>query len=216
MGKIYHEDILSIDLSSNGTISRSFMNHSIGTKDAMANRYGVRLFFDGEPVNLNTASCIGLFMAPDGTKIVISGDYTYCGGNVAYVQLPQACYNVEGQFTLAIKVIEAPITGTMRIVDGIVDNTGSDGAVAPVESVPTYQEILAVYEQMLEAKDGAVRCDIEQELTAQERNQARNNIGMINLDFDQIEGDDYVMTVSSKCEWVQMEGDEYMLVTMAD
>lgn len=177
MGKIYHEDIITIDLENNGTIHRSFMNKAIGKGDAMENRYGVRLMFDGEPVNLDTASCIGLFMAPDGQNIAISGStYTYCGGNVAYVQLPQACYNVEGKFTLAIKVIEAPITGTMRIIDGVVDNTGTDGAIAPTGSVPTYQEVLAVYDQMLEAKAGSVRFDITQSLTAANKDRARTNI----------------------------------------
>ena len=48
---------------------------------------------------------------------------TSFSGNEAYVTLPQACYNYEGQFTLAVKVISDnnDITGTMRIVDGVVD-----------------------------------------------------------------------------------------------
>ena len=174
----FHQDIAVVELNNSGNIHRTFLNKSIGKGDSYANRFGVRLLFDGEPVNLGSASCIGLFMAPNGQNILISGsDYTYCGGNIAYVQLPQACYNVEGQFTLAIKVIGDGVTGTMRIIDGTVDNTGVDGAVAPVESVPTYQEILAVYDQMLEAKDGAVRFDIEQELTDAQQTSARENIG---------------------------------------
>lgn len=177
MSQIYHEDILKIDLKNNGSLHRSFINRAIGLQDAMANRYGVELYFDGEPVNLGSASCIGLFMAPDGTNIVISGqDYTHCENNIAYVQLPQACYNVEGQFTLAIKVIDAPITGTMRLVDGTVNNTGAEGAVAPTGSVPTYQEVLAVYQQMLEAKAGSVRFDITQSLSTANKERARSNI----------------------------------------
>jgi hypothetical protein len=94
-------------------------------------------------------SCQGLFIAPDGTKILISSlDYTNVDGNRAYVQLPQACYEKEGQFTLAIKLIGNGITGTLRIVDGVVSNTGSEGAVAPTSAIPTYQEILALYDQM--------------------------------------------------------------------
>lgn len=210
---VYREDLVDIELES-GTIHRSFLNHSIGKGDNLGNRFGVRLYRNGEPVNLGTASCIGLFMAPDGTNIALSSQYA--GGNIAYVTLPQACYSVEGQFTLAIKVIQDGITETMRIVDGVVDNTGVDSPVAPVGTVPTYQEILAVYDQMLEAKAGAVRYDIEQELTTAERAQARDNIGMFLISFDQIEGEDYIMTVSTKCEFDQISGDDYMLVTMAD
>ena len=183
MSQIYHEDILKIDLKNNGSLHRSFLNRAIGLRDAMANRYGVELYFDGEPVNLDTASCIGLFIPPGGgSPILISGQtYTYCGGNIAYVQLPQACYNVEGQFTLAIKIIEAPITGTMRMIDGTVDNTGATDPVAPTGSVPTYQEVLAVYEQMLEAKAGSVRFDIAQSLSDANKTRARGNIDAASL-----------------------------------
>ena len=212
----YREEIVDIDLDNNGTIHRTFLNHAIGKGDSLENRYGVRLFRNGEPLNLGGASCEGFFMAPDGNNILISGQNTRTSGNVAYVQLPQACYNTEGQFTLAIKVIDGGVTGTMRIIDGVVDNTGTDGAVAPVGTVPSYQEVLAVYNQMLEAKAGSIRYDIIQDLTSAQREQARDNIGMINIDFSLIEGDDYLMTVSKKSEFVQISGDDYMLVTMAD
>ena len=210
---VYREDLVDIELES-GTIHRSFLNHSIGKGDNMGNRFGVRLFRNGEPVNIGAASCIGLFMAPNGNNIALSSQYT--GGNVAYVTLPQACYNVEGQFSLAIKVIQDGITETMRIVDGIVDNTGVDGAVAPVAAVPTYQEILAVYDQMLAAKAGSVRYDIDQELTTAQRAQARSNIGMVLIEFAQIEGNEYLMDVSTECEFINVEDNEYMLVMHAD
>lgn len=210
---VYREDLVDIELES-GTIHRSFLNHSIGKGDNLGNRFGVRLYRNGEPVNLGTASCIGLFMAPDGTNIALSSQYA--GGNIAYVTLPQACYSVEGQFYLAIKVIQDGITETMRIVDGIVDNTGVDSPVAPVGTVPTYQEILAVYDQMLEAKAGAVRYDIDQDLDQSERAQARNNIGMVLVEFSQIEGNEYLMSVSTECEFDNIEDNEYMLVIHAD
>lgn len=217
MDRIFHEDIVKVDLANNGVIHRTFLNRTIGKDDDYANRFGVELYFNGEALNLDTSSCIGLFMAPDGQNIIISDqNHAYAGGNRAFVQLPQACYNVEGPFTLAIKVIESPVTNTVRIIDGTVCNTGTDSPVAPVGSVPTYQEVLATFDQMLEAKAGAVRYDITQQLTSEDRTRARDNIGMINLSFDQISGDDYIMTVSTKCEFDQISGDDYMLVTMSD
>ena len=213
----YKEDYADIDLKT-GTIHRTFLNHSIGKGDNMANRYGVRLFRGGEPVNVNAGSCQGYFMAPDGTNIALTGStLTGTDGNLAWVQLPQACYNAEGQFTLAIKVIVNGVVDTMRIIDGVVNNTGADGAVAPVGTVPTYQEVLAVYEQMLEAKNGAVRYDIVQALTKAQRTQARNNIGMVMISFAQIgDTDEYIMEVSTACVFTQIDGDEYALMLQTD
>lgn len=148
---IFRQDIIDIDLDK-GSVSRNFLNYTVGLADSKGNWFGVNLFRNGVPVDLSGASCIGLFMAPDGQNILISGsEYTICGGNSALVNLPQACYSVEGQFSLAIKVIDSTSTETMRIVDGTVVNTGATGTVDPGEPVPTYQEILALYDEMLEA-----------------------------------------------------------------
>lgn len=154
---IYRNDIIDIELET-GTVFRSFLNHAIGKGDNMGNRYGMRLLRNGSPITLTDATCTGLFISPHGEHILISGtDYTGISGNTAWVQLPQACYNYEGQFVLSIKVTDPGVTETMRIIDGTVVNTGYDGAVAPVGSVPTYQEILNVYERLNqiagEAKD---------------------------------------------------------------
>lgn len=150
---IYREDIVDIDLTS-GTLHRSFLNHSIGKGDNMENRFGVRLFRDGSPVSLDNCTCQGYFIDPQGIHIAITGTtLTGHSGNVAWVQLPQACYNYEGQFTLAIKVVDTSVTGTMRIIDGMICNTGSDSAVAPTGTVPTYQEVLSLFETVADAAD---------------------------------------------------------------
>ena len=144
----YKQDIVDVNLET-GVIHRSFLNHTIGHKDAYADRFGIRAFRNGEPVDLSGAQCQAVFMAPDGTNIALTS-YGTVSGNEAYVTLPQACYNVEGQFCLAIKLVGGGVTATVRIIDGVVDRTGATGAVAPTEAVPTYQEILAVYAQMQE------------------------------------------------------------------
>lgn len=146
---IYKVDIVDVELN-NGNIYRSFLKHSIGSGDSAANRFGVRVFRDGEPVSLSGVTCEGFFRNGNGENIALTS-YGTVSGNTAYVTLPQACYNYEGQFALAIKLIGGGVTGTMRIVDGVVDNTHTGGAVAPTSSVPTYQEILAVYDQMVES-----------------------------------------------------------------
>lgn len=145
---IFKEDIVDIDLET-GKIYRSFLSHTIGHKDTNADRFGVRVFRAGAAESLSGVQCQAIFMAPDGQNIALTSHGTV-SGNVAYVTLPQACYNVEGQFCLAIKLVGGGITGTVRIIDGMVDRTGATGAVAPTAAVPTYQEILAVYAEMQE------------------------------------------------------------------
>ena len=156
---IYHEDIASIDLES-GNISRSFLNRSIGSGDSAANRFGVRVFRGKEPVDLSGCSCYGYFRNSNGDNIALTSNGTV-DGNVAYVTLPQACYNYEGQFCLAIKLIGGGVTGTMRIVDGMVDNTHTGSAVAPTSTVPTYSEILSQYDAMVAATAAANGCIAE-------------------------------------------------------
>lgn len=150
---VYKRDIVDINLET-GNIHRSFLKHSIGYMDQKADHFGIRAYRDGVPVDLTGVSVQGVFMPPQGSPIAITTG-NIVDGNEAEVVLPQACYNYDGQFTLSIKLVDVSnsITGTMRIVDGIVDNTHASGTVAPTDAVPTYQEILAVYDDLLEALD---------------------------------------------------------------
>ena len=155
MANFYHEDIVDIELSA-GSLHRSFCSRAIGSGDKNANRFGVRLFRDGVPVTLLGSSCQGFFRNSQGENIALTSHGTI-SGNVAYITLPQACYNYDGNFTLAIKIVNAGdgVTGTMRIVDGVVDNTNTGSAVAPTSTVPTYQEIIAQYDAMVAATEDA-------------------------------------------------------------
>lgn len=146
---IHKDSIVDVDLTS-GTIHRSFLNHSIGMNDSDGDFFGVRVFKGGEPVDLTNVSVQGHFNPPVGAPIFLNAG-NYISGNVATVRLPQACYNYEGPFSLAIKLVTVNETVTVRIVDGMVDNTYVEGSVAPTGTVPTYQEVLAEYDQMVAA-----------------------------------------------------------------
>ena len=158
MAALYHQDIIDIELNT-GNMHRSFLRHSIGSGDAEANRFGVRVLRDGEPVDLTGASCQGYFRNSHGENIALTSHGTV-SGNVAYVTLPQACYNYEGVFCLSIKLVGGGVTGTMRIVDGMVNNTNTGGAVAPTGTVPTYQEVLAVYDEMVESVEAVEKFEV--------------------------------------------------------
>ena len=156
---IYKEDIATINLEA-GNIFRSFVKHTIGTADSAADRFGIRVMRGEEEVDLSECSCYGYFRDPHGNNIALTSQGTV-DGNVAYVTLPQACYNYEGQFCLSIKLIGGGVTGTMRIVDGVIDNTNTGSAAAPTGTVPTYSEILSQYDAMVAATAAANGCIAE-------------------------------------------------------
>ena len=174
---VYKRDMVDINLET-GNIHRSFLSHAIGMKDQLADHFGIRVYRNGEPVNLTGVSVQGVFMPPQGDPIAITSG-NIVSGNEAEVVLPQACYNYDGPFTLAIKLVDSTnsVTGTIRIVDGMVNNTHASGTVAPTSAVPSYQEVLAAYEQAVAVIGYSVRFDQSQALTDAQKETARDNIG---------------------------------------
>ena len=165
----YREDIVNIELTG-GSIHRSFAQHAIGGGDEAANRFGIRTFRNGEPENIN-GSVFGLFIRADGGTVAIESGTV--SENVAYVTLPSACYAVEGCFTLAIKVTGTNMTGTMRIVDGMVSRTSTDTPIDPGTILPTIDDLIesineavasipADYSELSDTVDDLVADSIEQ------------------------------------------------------
>ena len=116
---IYREDIVTTDLNGE-SLHRSFLSYSIGSGDDDANRFGVKVYRDGVPVDLTGVSCAGYFYKADGTMVSLTGTVS---GNIAYVTLTDACYTVSGKFSLAIKLSQSGVMVTVRIVDGVVVTT---------------------------------------------------------------------------------------------
>ena len=140
---IYKTDFVDVELNS-GNIHRTFMNRPIGEGDKLANRFGVRILRNGEEVQLSGVVCSGYFIRSSGDTVILSGTVS---GNTAYVELTQACYAVEGQFSLAIKLSGGDATGTMRIVDGVVANTTTTTIVDPGTIMPSSETLLASIEE---------------------------------------------------------------------
>lgn len=144
----YREDFANINLET-GTISRNFMNHSIGGGDALGDRFGVRVFRNGEAVTLG-GTCAGYFVRNTTGETVVITDGVV-SGNEAYVTLPAACYAVEGSFTLAIKVTVDSEIVTLRIVDGVVDRTNTSVIVDPGDILPSIEDLLQAIEDAVES-----------------------------------------------------------------
>lgn len=144
---IYKEHIVDVELTA-GTIQRSFLMKAIGEGDDDADRFGVRVLRNGEEVSLTGVSCKGYFIRADGETVVLTNGTI--SGAVAYVTLTESCYTVEGQFSLAIKLTGGGVTGTMRIVDGVVSNTTTGTIVDPGTVLPTIETLLEMIEEAVE------------------------------------------------------------------
>lgn len=150
MATIYNDDIIDIDLNC-GTITRGFTNKAIGYADKNGNRYGVNVKRDGQPVQLTGCTCLGFFIRhADGATITIMGAVNE---NTAYVILPEACYALEGSFSLAIKICSTDnsIEGTKRIVDGTVVMTDTGTYIDPGTIMPDIQTLLDAIEEAVES-----------------------------------------------------------------
>ena len=148
---IYKTDIVNVELT--GGIHRSFTGNLIGEADILGDRFGVRCYRDGQEESIAGSTVVGYFIRPDGGTIVINGGVV--DGNMAYVILPQACYSVEGAFSLAIKLVGGGITGTVRIVDGAVARTTTNTVVDPGSVIPDISDLLAAIEDIEEATEAA-------------------------------------------------------------
>lgn len=148
---IIHTDIADIELNS-GTVHRSFAQKIIGEGDRKANRYGVRLWRDGEPESIGGSTCMGYFIRhANGDTVTINGGLF--SGQEAFVELPESCYAYEGGFTLVIKLVGEGITGTMRIIDGTVVDSMIGSPIDPGSVIPDISDLMAVIERAEDAAD---------------------------------------------------------------
>ena len=144
---ICKEDFAEVDFST-GTIHRSFQEKNIGEGDKNGDRFGIRCFRNGTPVNIQDCTVTGYFIRADGTTIIIGGITV---NNAAYVELTESCYSVDGKFTLSIKLSNGETATTVRIVDGVVVNTTTESIIDPGGVIPDMAELLALAERVEDA-----------------------------------------------------------------
>ena len=148
---IIHTDIADIELNS-GTVQRSFAQKIIGEGDTKANRYGVRLWRNGEAESVGGSTCMGYFIRhANGDTVTINGGLF--SGQEAFVELPEACYAYDGGFTLVIKLVGGGVTGTMRIIDGTVVDSMIGAPIDPGSVIPDLEDLLEVIERAEDAAE---------------------------------------------------------------
>ena len=155
MAELYRSDIIKVDI--NKSLNRMYVGGVLATGDNKANRFGANVYRGGEPVILDSCGVTGYFIRPNMETVVIKG---VSDGNTAYVDLEQACYSHEGQFSLAIKVSSDGVVHTVRIVDGYIRLTQTDVLIDPGEVVPTLDDIFAQIAAM-EAAEGKANAAAE-------------------------------------------------------
>ena len=167
-------DIADIELNC-GSIHRSFIQKNVGEGDENANRFGIRLWRNGEPESCGGSTCIGYFIRHgNGDTVTINGGLF--SGQEAFVELPEACYAYDGGFTLVIKLVGGDVTGTMRIVDGTVVDSMIGAPIDPGSVIPDLSDLLEVIER---AEDAA------------------ETIAGISVSAQLIEGDNYAIVVNT-------------------
>lgn len=147
MAEIYREDIATIDLTE--PLLRESVGKTLATGDKLANRIGVRVRRRGQPVDLTGHAVTGYFIRPDLQTVVMDGA---TDGDLAYVDIPQACLTERGAFSLAIKIAGDGVTQTVRVLDGSLILTQTDALLDPGNVIPTLDDIFAQIAAMEQAR----------------------------------------------------------------
>lgn len=156
---VYKDHVIDVDLN-RGFLNRTFTNCPIGGGDSMGDRFGVRVFRSGNPLDLTGVTCTGFFIRANGTSVALSGTIS---GNVCYLHLPQSCYAVDGNFVLTLKLTGSGMTSTVRVVDGTVIKAELGTIVDPGSVVPDLSDFTALVERAEAAADTIDGITIESE-----------------------------------------------------
>lgn len=140
------ENIVDVELEGS-QLHRSFASNLLGEGDIGCQKYGVRLLRNGEPEDID-GSVVGYFIRADGQTVTLTGEKD---GNVGTVTLVESCFVAVGNFTLAIKITNASMSTTVRIVDGTIVDTMAGDLVDPGSVIPD----LSDYEDYAEAIEAA-------------------------------------------------------------
>lgn len=145
---IIHRDIADIELRT-GTVHRTFAHMAICEGDNRGNRYGMRVFLDGEQQDISTCTVTGFFIRSDGVTLVLEGEVE---DGAAVVELPPAAYAKEGNFTLTVKLSRGNVTtDSIRIIDGTVVNTTTGKVKDPGGILPDLTELAEALSQIEDA-----------------------------------------------------------------
>lgn len=122
------------------------LRHALSSGDERGDRFEVTVTRGGQPVALDGASVQAYFLrASDGGTVALTGS---AEGNVAVLELPEACYAVPGRFTLTVKVSVGDARHAVYVAEGAVLRASTEEIIDPGHSVPDLGELLARIAQL--------------------------------------------------------------------
>lgn len=158
------------------------------SEDNLGNLVGVNVYSDGEPVTL-AGAVTGYCILANGASIPVAGTRST---NKAYIILPETAYKVPGLIVIILKLTEGTAVTTLAALSATVVGIGDVAADPSQATIDAWTaQINAV---IAELQNGAVRYDAAQTLTANQKAQARNNIGA-NTSAVLVSGEDYRIVV---------------------
>lgn len=151
---------IDVDLDSGAKPVPLSMQLVYGNK--RAHTFRVRAYRAGQQVYMSGVQANGYVRRADGTTIELTGVVSL---DMVEVTLTEACYAVTGLATISIDLVIGDVIATCMVATAQVDNVKSDYAVSPGSGGGTV------------VVTGAVRYDITQVLTEDQKARARANIG---------------------------------------
>lgn len=121
--------------------------------DSEANEVRVQVTRDGEPVDLTGCTAQGQMMRADGNTLIWNGSIM---DSEAVVLLPASAYAVSGPATLNVVLFDGEAQTTLISMKLMVNATTSSAEVAPVDTVPDLQQLVAKIAEMEAATTNAV------------------------------------------------------------
>lgn len=138
-------NMYKVELTSGSTVVVSLRQIHYG--DIKANRIGAIVLADGQPAQLS-GTCSGTAILADGTTVPLTG---VVSGNTAYVDLPNACYSVEGQIRVFVKLTAGGVTCTLLAAVGTVTLTETDVVIDPGEIIPSVSALITAIETAVDS-----------------------------------------------------------------
>jgi len=116
--------------------------------DSEANVVRVTVTMDGEPVQLS-GTVVGRILRADGQTLVWdTAPTTWIDGSDAVVLLPASAYSVSGPATLSVALADGDALTTLVSLKLMVNASTSSAEVAPVDTVPGLQQLVAKIAEM--------------------------------------------------------------------
>ena len=119
--------------------------------DHLANRCGAIVMMGKAPQALG-GNCAGTAILQDGSTVPLTGTIS---DNEAYVELDNACYQVEGAITVHVKWVSGSLETTLISFYGTVEITATGAVIQPSTPIPDLPQLLASIEEMRAATEDA-------------------------------------------------------------